>query len=62
MLFLSEMEINIIKKLLISQVAVVADRALFAVFALVTTLATGAILLPQFKNLHVGNTPLKHPA
>ncbi|XP_045527906.1 neuronal acetylcholine receptor subunit alpha-10-like [Pieris brassicae] len=44
------------------QVAVVADRALLAVFVLVTTLATGAILLPQLKNLHVGNTPLKHPA
>ncbi|CAK1540145.1 unnamed protein product [Leptosia nina] len=43
------------------QVAVVADRALLAVFVLVTTLATGAILLPQLKNLHVGNTPLKHP-
>ncbi|XP_022130292.2 neuronal acetylcholine receptor subunit alpha-10 [Pieris rapae] len=44
------------------QVAVVADRALLAVFVLVTTLATGAILLPQLKNVHVGNTPLKHPA
>ncbi|XP_038207975.1 neuronal acetylcholine receptor subunit alpha-10-like isoform X1 [Zerene cesonia] len=44
------------------QVAVVADRALLAVFVLVTTLATGAILLPQLKNLHVGNTPLKPPA
>ncbi|VVC94880.1 unnamed protein product [Leptidea sinapis] len=43
------------------QVAVVADRALLAVFVLITTMATGAILLPQFKNLHVGNTPLKSP-
>lgn len=56
------MKRNIISLLLISQVAVVADRALLAVFVLVTTLATGAILLPQLKNVHVGNTPLKHPA
>ncbi|XP_045770637.1 neuronal acetylcholine receptor subunit alpha-10-like isoform X2 [Maniola jurtina] len=44
------------------QVAVVADRALLAVFVLVTTAATAAILLPQLNNLHVGNTPLKHPS
>ncbi|XP_060804850.1 neuronal acetylcholine receptor subunit alpha-10 [Amyelois transitella] len=43
------------------QVAVVADRALLAVFVLVTTIATAAILLPQLNNLHVGNTPLKPP-
>ncbi|XP_013135349.1 PREDICTED: neuronal acetylcholine receptor subunit alpha-10-like [Papilio polytes] len=43
------------------QVAVVADRALLAVFVLVTTIATAAILLPQLQNLHVGNTPLKPP-
>ncbi|XP_047528433.1 neuronal acetylcholine receptor subunit alpha-10-like [Vanessa atalanta] len=43
------------------QVAVVADRALLAVFVLVTTIATAAILLPQINNLHVGNTPLKPP-
>ncbi|CAK1602223.1 unnamed protein product [Parnassius mnemosyne] len=44
------------------QVAVVADRALLAVFVLVTTIATAAILLPQIQNLHVGNTPLKPPS
>ncbi|CAH0592528.1 unnamed protein product [Chrysodeixis includens] len=43
------------------QVAVVADRALLAVFVLVTTISTAAILLPQLNNLHVGNTPLKPP-
>ncbi|CAH2050600.1 unnamed protein product, partial [Iphiclides podalirius] len=43
------------------QVAVVADRALLAVFVLVTTISTAAILLPQLQNLHVGNTPLKPP-
>ncbi|XP_026319457.1 neuronal acetylcholine receptor subunit alpha-3-like [Hyposmocoma kahamanoa] len=44
------------------QVAVVADRALLAVFVLVTTISTAAILLPQLNNLHVGNTPLKPPS
>ncbi|KAI8438693.1 hypothetical protein MSG28_011109 [Choristoneura fumiferana] len=43
------------------QVAVVADRALLAVFVLVTAISTAAILLPQLNNLHVGNTPLKPP-
>ncbi|RVE48150.1 hypothetical protein evm_007210 [Chilo suppressalis] len=43
------------------QVAVVADRALLAVFVLVTTISTAAILLPQLNNLHVGNTPLQPP-
>nr|AXP17105.1 nicotinic acetylcholine receptor subunit alpha 5 [Cydia pomonella] len=43
------------------QVAVVADRALLAVFVLVTAISTAAILLPQLTNLHVGNTPLKPP-
>ncbi|XP_063616582.1 neuronal acetylcholine receptor subunit alpha-10-like [Cydia splendana] len=43
------------------QVAVVADRALLAVFVLVTVISTAAILLPQLTNLHVGNTPLKPP-
>nr|XP_032528638.1 neuronal acetylcholine receptor subunit beta-3-like [Danaus plexippus plexippus] len=43
-------------------VAVVADRALLAVFVLVTTISTAAILLPQLNNLHVGNTPLKPPS
>ncbi|CAH2102337.1 unnamed protein product [Euphydryas editha] len=43
------------------QVAVVADRALLAVFVLLTTIATAAILVPQLNNLHVGNTPLKPP-
>ncbi|KAL0901374.1 hypothetical protein ABMA27_006650, partial [Loxostege sticticalis] len=43
------------------QVAVVADRALLAVFVLITTIASGAILLPNLNNLHVGNTPLKPP-
>lgn len=43
------------------QVAVVADRALLAVFVIITAISTAAILLPQLNNLHVGNTPLKPP-
>lgn len=53
-----QLEVN---RLISLQVAVVADRALLAVFVLVTSISTAAILLPQFNNLHVGNTPLKPP-
>ncbi|KOB66011.1 Nicotinic acetylcholine receptor alpha 5 subunit [Operophtera brumata] len=57
----SDMTVFTLDILQISAVAVVADRALLAVFVIITVISTAAILLPQLNNLHVGNTPLKPP-